>query len=127
MCHDGGAAYDAFGSLIETVGPRGNVAGADSSLFATTYDYDALNRRICETRPDLSLGGSGDRPVSEYHYDVGGRLTPVVLAGDVTPVLDGGPNGNGDAASISWFDGGADFPAGNYAIEYVGGELIYDL
>ncbi len=59
-------AYDEDSREIETVSPRGNVAGAEPAKFKTTIERDAQGRPIKVTRPEaLAAGGSPPDPPAD--------------------------------------------------------------
>ncbi|MDO8390244.1 MAG: RHS repeat-associated core domain-containing protein [Actinomycetota bacterium] len=65
--------YDATGLLLASTSPRGNAYGADSALFTTSYQYDALGRLTAVVQPTTAV----ESIVTEYGYDAAGNLARV--------------------------------------------------
>ena len=47
--------YDADGNVVAVTDPRGNQSGNSAAAYTTQYQYDALNRKIAEIDPVVSV------------------------------------------------------------------------
>ena len=67
--------YDSRGNLAQVTDPLGLQAG--DTAHTTSYDYDALGRRIRQTQADPDGAGPLARPVTSFAYDRDGNLVSV--------------------------------------------------
>lgn len=85
--------YDAAARMTSLVEPRGNVAGADPTLYTTTFAYDAAGNFLSATDPLGNLTTSVYDPagfrtsmtdalgrLTRYGYDTANQLTTVTDA-----------------------------------------------
>lgn len=56
------STFDDRGLLMSTVGPRGNVSGADPVAHTTNYRYDVLGRLVETTAPAVQAEENGSAP-----------------------------------------------------------------
>ena len=74
--------YDVAGNLRKEIPPEGFVPGHNPDDYATTYEYDALNRLKRVTKPQVLYDGSLAATIEESFYDLKGNLVKKKAARD---------------------------------------------
>lgn len=100
--------YDQFGSLLQTVAPKGVATSADSTDFITSYTYDGLGRLLTST------DAQGNTTVTDYD-DANNRIINTLVNGLATTSIY---NVRGELVSINQTDSNTSQALGTTTYQY---------